>query len=169
VLAFPNRASHERSQFRRICPTLGAPRRIDRRTVIPSFRAQHGLNAAKRGASHRDAIRSNEVLLAQTTQGPPTDRLGDPSPATEPWPLRLPRCRRFFSAAAILIANVWTRRGTQTLASPVGSKEHPSMACEYRPSASNACCSACQPRCRGYKQPREMVRVLRACTTIREA
>ena len=31
-----------------------------------------------------------------------------------------------------LIADVWTRRGTQALTSPVGSQEHPSVAREYR-------------------------------------
>src|SRR5216683_3018641 len=31
-----------------------------------------------------------------------------------------------------LITNVRTRRSTQSLTPPVGSKEHPSMACEHR-------------------------------------
>src|SRR6266851_9556150 len=43
-----NRTSHQRLQFGRLGPALGASRRIDCRAVSTSLRAQHALDAAER-------------------------------------------------------------------------------------------------------------------------
>lgn len=99
-------------------------------TIRSAFRTEHDLDAAERSSGYGDTIRLNETLLSQPRKRgelivqvirrqQPHHGFGACRDAT------------ILFGCGDLVTNIWAGGRAQTLATPVGPKEHPSMAREH--------------------------------------